>query len=233
MSLTLTPHSSITKLSSHADNYWFTSYIMYLQAFKVFAGALKTSASISSSRGVYSQWANDVYCIFPTKCINSAFFGRIYKCHHIFVEFTIILLNLRIFHPPVYCPWCIYASCLKRTERPCTMCTSIPHLDIASCSDFLFVRCLCNCSVQVPIQSIPRSFSVKPCCQSCQALPLACGVPQGSVLGPLLSILFITPLIYRITSSSAEHHLYADDPQLFRSFSTRSFPTRSHSHSMW
>ena len=63
-----------------------------------------------------------------------------------------------------------------------------------------------------------RSFLVSCNNFKSASLNLSCGVPQGSVLGPILFILYTTPLSTLISSLSINHHLYADDTQLFMSF---------------
>jgi len=63
-----------------------------------------------------------------------------------------------------------------------------------------------------------QSFRVK-CANHLSSLySSSCGVPQGSVLGPLLFIMYTTPLSTLNSSLSLNHHLYADDTQLFFSF---------------
>ena len=65
-----------------------------------------------------------------------------------------------------------------------------------------FTNNLCNRKPYVSINNVNSNM-----------LPVACGVPQGSILGPLLFILFIND----ITSISklAELIMFADDTNLF------------------
>jgi len=60
--------------------------------------------------------------------------------------------------------------------------------------------------------------------ENSKSFQLLYGVPQGSVLSPLLFILYTTPLSTVISNSSANHQLYADNnTQLLLSFSFLDF----------
>ena len=67
-----------------------------------------------------------------------------------------------------------------------------------------------------------RTFHVK--CDNYFSSSFACvSGPQGSDLGPLLFIMYTSPPSTLISSLSLNHHLYADDTQLFLSFRSPDF----------
>jgi len=65
---------------------------------------------------------------------------------------------------------------------------------------------------------LSRTFHVKCDNYFSSSCTYVCGVPQGSVLGPLLFIVYTFPLNILTSSLSLNHYLYADDTQLFLAF---------------
>ena len=59
-----------------------------------------------------------------------------------------------------------------------------------------------------------HTYSLKRCLDHNDFAPVHSGVPQGSVLGPMLFTMYIRPLSAIIDSHTIIHHSFADDLQL-------------------
>ena len=97
----------------------------------------------------------------------------------------------------------IFSLCLIRLTTPCFFDASRPH-DITGTALIWFSSYLEERKQAVHYRGTKSSLS-----------PLLCGVPQGSVLGLVLFLLYTAELQRIIEDMQLHPHLYADDTQIY------------------
>nr|CAH7728998.1 unnamed protein product [Callosobruchus chinensis] len=106
-------------------------------------------------------------------------------------------------------------------------CTLLMMLDFSKAFDTInyqtLITVLKSCGLSAESLSLLNSYlldrtqAVKLGCQVSESKPVSAGVPQGSVLGPLLFSIYTSQFVKFI--SHCQIHMYADDTQMYHSFS--------------
>ena len=106
---------------------------------------------------------------------------------------------------------------MKLRLKPCLTCQPLSTPLTMLLSDWYGISGQAQICFSFYLQNRHKSVKIKDTFSD--KVTLSYGVPQGSVLGPVLFTLYTTPLSAIIPSFDISYHLYADDTQIYMSLS--------------